>query len=116
MVVDNDGKKHVVSKVADSNALIKAGYYKEKNWNEYTIIARGNHLVHKLNGFQTIEMIDSDPKGRAMEGILALQIHTGPPMTVEFKDIQIKHLPEHFGEAILLFNGRNVNGWTLSSD
>jgi hypothetical protein len=116
MVVDKDGKKHVVSKVADSNALTRAGYYKEKDWNEYTIIARGNHLVHILNGFQTIEMIDSDPKDRAMEGILALQIHTGPPMTVEFKDIRVKHLPDHFGEAILLFNGKDLNGWTFSSD
>ncbi len=116
MVVDKDGKKHVVSKVADSNALIKAGYYKEKDWNEYTIIVRGNHFVHVLNGFQTIEMIDSDPKGRAMEGILALQIHTGPPMTVEFKDIRIKHLPDYFGEAKLLFNGKDLNGWTFSSD
>ncbi|MHC4154844.1 MAG: 3-keto-disaccharide hydrolase [Planctomycetota bacterium] len=116
MVVDNDGKKHVVSKVADSNALIKARYYKEKDWNEYTIISRGNHLVHILNGFQTIEMIDSDPKGRAMEGILALQIHTGPPMTVEFKDIRIRHLADHFGEAQLLFNCKDLNGWTFSSD
>jgi len=116
MVVDDHGKKHVVSKVADSNELIKAGYYKEKDWNEYTIIARSNHLVHILNGFQTIEMIDDDPKGRSMEGILALQIHTGPPMIVEFKDIQIKHLPDCFGEAKLLFNCKDLTGWTLSSD
>lgn len=116
MVVDKKGKKHVVSKVADSNALIKAGYYREKEWNEYAIIARGNHLVHILNGFQTIEMIDNDPKGRAMEGILALQIHTGPPMTVYFKDIRIKRLPDHFGKAGLLFNGKDLDGWTFSSD
>jgi hypothetical protein len=117
MVVDKKGKKHVVSKVADSKELIKAGYYKEKDWNEYTIIARGNHLVHILNGFQTIEMIDNDPKGRAMEGILALQIHKGPPMIVEFKDIRIKHLPDHFSEAkLLLFNCKDLKGWTFSSD
>ena len=113
MVVDKNGEKKVVSKVADKDALIAAGYYKEKDWNEYTIIARGNNLVHLLNGFQTIEMIDDDPKGRAMEGILALQIHTGPPMIVEFKDIRIKHLPDHFGEAGLLFNSRNFDGWTF---
>jgi hypothetical protein len=116
MVVDKDGNKHVVSKVADSEALIKAGYYKEKDWNEYTIIARGNHIVHVLNGFQTIEMIDNDPAGRAMEGILALQIHTGPPMIVEFKDIRIKHLPGEYGEAKLLFNGKDLSGWKVSSE
>jgi len=116
MVVDEKGNKNVVGKIADRDALIKAGYYKEKDWNEYTIIARGNHLIHMLNGFQTIEMIDNDPKGRAMEGILALQIHVGPPMTVEFKDIRVTHLPDHFGEARLLFNGKDLDGWTLSSD
>jgi hypothetical protein len=116
VVVDKKGNKPVVGKIADKNALIKAGYYKDKDWNEYTIIARGNHLVHILNGFQTIEMIDNDPNGRAMEGILALQIHAGPPMTVEFKDIRIKHLPDHFGEAKLLFNGKNFDGWTFYED
>lgn len=116
MVVDKQAKKNVIGKIDDVNALIKAGYYKDKDWNEYTIVARGNHLMHTLNGFQTIEMIDEDPKGRAMEGILALQIHAGPPMTVEFKDIRVTHLPDHFGEAMLLFNGENLDGWTLSSD
>jgi hypothetical protein len=116
MVVDKQGKKNVIGKIDDVNALIKAGYYKDKDWNEYTIVARGNHLMHTLNGFQTIEMIDEDPKGRAVEGILALQIHAGPPMTVEFKDIRVTHLPDHFGEAMLLFNRENLDGWTLSSD
>jgi hypothetical protein len=113
VVVDKKGNKLPVGKVADRDALIKAGYYKNKDWNEYTIIARGNHLIHILNGFQTIEMLDNDPNGRAMQGILALQLHTGPPMTVEFRDIRIKHLPDHFGQAKLLFNGKNLNGWTF---
>ena len=120
MVVERDQKdkvlKNVVGKVADVEALKKAGYYKMKDWNEYTIIARGNHLIHLLNGYQTIEMIDNDPQGRAMEGILALQIHSGPPMVVEFKDIRIKQLKANYGEAIRLFNGQNLDGWALSSD
>jgi hypothetical protein len=116
VLVDKDGKRNVLGNVSDREALIKAGYYKEKDWNEYTIICRGNHIVHILNGFQTVEVIDEDTKGRAMEGLLALQIHVGPPMLVEFKDIRIKHLPDHFGEAKLLFNGKDLSGWTFSSD
>lgn len=111
--VDKDGTKHVVGKVTDRNSLVKAGYYKKKDWNEYTMIARGNHLVHILNGYQTIEVFDNDTKARRMQGVLALQIHFGPPMTVEFKDIRIKHLPDHFGEAALLFNGKNFDDWTF---
>ena len=126
VVIDQQGKANVAGKVADVEALNKAGYYKEKDWNEYTIIARGNHIEHYLNGHQTIELIDndritnpddpSDHKGAAREGLLALQIHRGPPMVVEFKDIRIKHLPENYGNAIRLFNGKNLSGWTFASD
>jgi protease I len=113
MLVDENGKKTVVSRVADRDDLIAAGYYREKDWNQYTIVARGNHLMHFLNGFQTIEMIDRDPEGRSLEGVLALQIHSGPPMTVEYKDIRIKHLPDRFGQTKLLFNGEDFSGWTF---
>ena len=116
MVIDKDGGKNVVGKIADQKKLIEAGYYRDNDWNEYTIVCRGNHIVHYLNGFQTIELIDNDPKGRLMEGLLALQIHAGPPMTVDFKDILLKHLPDHFADAKLLFNGKDLNDWTYSSD
>jgi len=120
MVIKRDKKdkveKKVVGKIADVKELIKAGYYKDKDWNEYVITCRGNHIVHMLNGFQTIEMIDDDPKGRAMKGILALQIHVGLPMLVEFKDIRVRHLPDHFGMAKRLFNGEDLGDWTLSDE
>ena len=116
MVIDKNGKKKVVGKIADQKELIKAGYYKEKDWNEYTVVCRGNHIIQYLNGFQTMELIDDDPKGRMMDGLIAFQLHAGPPMTIDFKDIRIKHLPGHFGEAKRLFNGENLDGWTFSSD
>lgn len=124
--IDEKGERKVVGKVSDVDALKKAEYYKNKDWNEYTIIARGNHLVHYLNGYPTMELIDNDRvtdpndpkdrKGAAREGLLALQIHAGPPMVVEFKDIRVKHLPDHFGNAVCIFNGENLDGWTYSSD
>jgi len=61
-------------------------------------------------------MIDNDLKDRTLEGILALQIHVGPPMLVEFKDIRVKHLPDHFGMAERPFNGLDLNNWTLSRE
>jgi hypothetical protein len=51
-----------------------------------------------------------------MEGLLALQIHAGAPMVVEFKDIRVKHLTEDYGLAVRLFNGKDLAGWTFSSD
>jgi hypothetical protein len=90
--VQADGKPKVVGQLAPKQAFIDKGYYKEKDWNEYRIVARGTHLEHWLNGHKTIELTDNDPAGRSLSGILALQIHRGPPMVVEFKDIQLKNL------------------------
>jgi hypothetical protein len=90
--IGEDGKPKVVGQLATKEELIAKGYYKEKDWNDYRIVARGNRLEHWLNGFQTISCVDHDPAGRALEGVLALQIHAGPPMLVEFKDILLKEL------------------------
>jgi hypothetical protein len=123
MVIDENGKKEVIGNVSDANELIKVGFYKEKDWNEYHIIAQGNHIKHYLNGYQTMELIDNDrivdptdPKdlrGAARQGLLALQIHVGPPMVVEFKDIFVREIKPKYGDAVLLFNGHNFDGWKL---
>lgn len=63
-------------------------------WNEYVIIAKGNHLSHFINGQPTSELIDHHEKGRAMEGLLAIQLHRGNPNRVEIKDLRLKVLPE----------------------
>jgi hypothetical protein len=121
MRIDEKGEKKVISNVNDQRALIDAGYYTERGWNEYHIIGQGNHLVHYLNGFKTMELIDDDRvtnpndakdrKGSIREGVLALQIHAGPPMLVEFKDIRVKHLDPVYGDAQLVFNGQNLDEW-----
>jgi hypothetical protein len=87
-----DGKPKVIGDLARQDALIAQGYYRMREWNEYRIVARGNHVQHWLNGFQTIDFTDQDAARRALEGLLALQIHAGPPMLVEFKDILLKNL------------------------
>jgi hypothetical protein len=89
---DDQGTRTVAGNFMPREDYAKHGYYKAKDWNEYHIIARGEYVAHWLNGFQTIELIDKDPKHRSGEGVLALQIHAGPPMIVEFKDILLKAL------------------------
>ncbi|MDB6171012.1 MAG: rane-bound dehydrogenase domain protein [Chthoniobacteraceae bacterium] len=86
------GERRVLSRIASKEELIGKGYYKEKEWNDYTIIARGNHLEQWLNGIKIIELTDNDTAHRALDGILALQIHAGPPMRVEFKNIFLRTL------------------------
>lgn len=67
--------------------------YKIGEWNEFTIIAEGNHLRHYLNGVLTADVTDDDPVLAPRDGVLALQLHKGPPMTIQFKDVYLKLLP-----------------------
>ena len=63
-------------------------------WHEYTVIARGNHLIHKIDGQVTIDLLDFELAKRSLEGLLAFQIHRGPAMKVQIKDVMLKELPE----------------------
>ena len=65
---------------------------RNEDWNDYLIIANGNHLQHYINGRCTADVIDDGAKA-AKSGILALQIHVGPPMKVQFKDLKLKRRP-----------------------
>ena len=61
-------------------------------WNKLEVIAQGNKLTHKINGKETAVITDEDPKNAESKGILALQVHAGPPMKVQFKSIRLKPL------------------------
>jgi hypothetical protein len=85
-----DGKKPVVEKagtVGDSAAIQAA--IKKEDWNEYRIVAKGNHVQHFINGLQTVDVTDEDTANAPKEGLLALQIHQGPPMVVQFKNFKL---------------------------
>jgi hypothetical protein len=86
------GNDKAVAPFPDKDELTKGGYFKAKDWNDYRIVARGERLEHWINGVKLIEFIDHDEKRGAREGVLALQIHAGGPMIVEFKDILLKNL------------------------
>ena len=87
-VVIKDGAKPEVKGEIGKSDEIQAGI-KPAGWNEYKIVAKGNHLQHYINGDQTIDVTDESAVG-AKTGVLALQLHAGQPMTVQFKDIVLK--------------------------
>lgn len=86
-VIGENGKPKVVGSVGDSNEI--QSKIKNEDWNDYHIVAQGNHFKHFINGTATIECTDEDDAARA-SGILALQLHAGPPMVVQFRKIMIK--------------------------
>ncbi len=90
VVWDKDGKKQVVGSVGNA-AEIEASV-KKGDWNDYVIIAQGNHLQQFVNGKPTIDVVDEDPAKRALSGVLALQLHAGPPMMAQFRNIRLKKL------------------------
>jgi hypothetical protein len=74
----------------DKEELMKKVH--SEDWNEYTIIAKGNRLQHIINGVLMSEVIDNQTEKAAKSGIIAFQVHQGPPMTVQFKDVRLKEL------------------------
>jgi 3-keto-disaccharide hydrolase len=83
-----EGKKNTTrSPMADEEA-----WFKLSDWHEYHLICRGTHLTLNINGRLVAEVNDLDPKQQDFSGILAMQLHSGPPMTVQFKDIRVKRL------------------------
>ena len=114
-IIDEEVNKHVVEKAANVASLKRQKYYRKDGWNQCTVTARGNHIAQYVNGHKTAEVIDNY-KDRQDSGVIALQLHAGPPMKVEYKDIRLKRLPENYGDAVRLFNGKDMEGWTCYPD
>ena len=87
VIVDTNGQPWVVGKMPVKE--FAAG-----EWHDYRVLVRANHHQHWIDGHPTADLIDLDEKGRALEGVLAVQVHVGPAMTIQYKDFKIKHLPD----------------------
>ena len=94
-IVKPNGKTEKVAKVGDPNQNLT-----DWEWNTLRIVAVGNNLVHQINGVNTIELTDRHPDALS-QGVLGLQLHAGPSMRVEFKDIQYRPLTGSTGKKLL---------------
>ncbi|NPU96215.1 MAG: DUF1080 domain-containing protein [Candidatus Omnitrophica bacterium] len=106
-VIAENGEKQT-EQVNDPAALLAK--VRPGDWNEYVISARGPHMIHAINGQVMSETIDNETAKSGRSGILALQIHTGPPMTVQFKDIRLKRFPLGDKKKIVLVAGKKSHG------
>ncbi len=87
--VGADGVPKVVGALQTTADELKA-LIKTNDWNQVHIIARGNVITQMLNGHVMSGLVDDDTKGRALKGLIGLQMHVGEPMKVEFKNIWLK--------------------------
>jgi uncharacterized protein (TIGR03067 family) len=88
VVLDKDCKKQVTGSVGNSDEIQAA--IKQGDWNDYVIIAQGNHLQQFINGKPTVDVTDDCESKRAMNGVLALQLHAGQPMKVQFRNLRLR--------------------------
>jgi hypothetical protein len=64
----------------------------DDQWNDYMIEAIGQRLRHYVNGVLMTELVDEEEVKRSSSGVLALQLHAGPPMKVQFRDLTLEQL------------------------
>jgi hypothetical protein len=89
VTITADGKKEV-QKIGDAAELLKA--YKPGEWNHYAITCIGSDITLTVNGVLMCQITDNDASTAGKNGIIALQMHPGPPMKVQFKNIILKEL------------------------
>lgn len=89
VVIDQQGQKQVTGSVGNPAELLKA--VKPGQWNDYTVRVQSGRVKLAINGVTMCELEDRDPK-RLVHGWLAVQVHVGPPMQVQFKDIFLRRL------------------------
>jgi hypothetical protein len=82
-----DAGKRVTGSVIDAAGYAEA--FRVDDWNDVRIVATGNRIRHFLNGREILDFTDDDAHA-LREGILALQLHAGAPMWVEFRDLTVR--------------------------
>ncbi|HOX36344.1 MAG TPA: DUF1080 domain-containing protein [Candidatus Brocadiia bacterium] len=89
VTISADGKREV-QKLGDADELLKV--YKKEDWNTYRIICKGPDITLYINGMLMCQFTDLDAKQAAAKGVIALQMHPGPPMKIQFRNILLKEI------------------------
>jgi type 1 glutamine amidotransferase len=106
--IGEDHKPKLTGTIGDGAELGKK--IKKEDWNTYHITARGFHFTHEINGQLMSEVTDEDKSDRRRGGLLALQLHVGPPMKVQFRNLQLKRLPMEDTRKIVMVAGPASHG------
>jgi len=85
-----DGKQKIVDSLISADEY--ADLFKVDDWNNVVIVAKGHNIRHYLNGRLILDCTDNHPEWARTDGVLALQLHAGAPMWVDFKDIRIRDI------------------------
>jgi hypothetical protein len=87
--VPNGKKTGSIGTTGDSDQL--KGFIKLEDWNDVHIIARGNTMIHMINGHVMAVVVDDDLANRKMTGEIGIQLHVTPnAMKMETRNIRLK--------------------------
>ena len=88
VIVDPAGRSWIVGKMPVKE-------FAADQWHDFRVVVEGNHHRHWIDGHPTADLLDFDEKGRSLEGVLAVQVHVGPAMKIQYRNFKIKHLPDN---------------------
>ena len=91
-VVYTDATPKISPKNAVATDAVREAFDPD-GWNTYRVLARGNHIRLFINDTPAADLTDNDTANQDFSGVLAIQLHQGPPMKVEVKDVRLKRLP-----------------------
>ena len=89
--VKNAWTKAIVQDTLGDIKKLNAGI-KSEEWNSCHIVAKGNRMQHYINGVLMSDVTDNDVKNRKLKGLIGVQVHVGPPMKIEYRNIRLKNL------------------------
>jgi|GEM_PF-4151355 len=88
VTIGEDGKKTQGDKLGlDDEAFAKT--VGTPGWHDYTILVSGSHIEFRIDGITTAIIDDNQTEEAARDGLLGLQLHQGPPMKVQFRNIRL---------------------------
>ncbi len=93
---DEAGKRHVTK----IETVPTQAHLRLEEWHEYHLVCRGTRMTLSINGQRVAEVFDEQPSAADLSGLFAPQLHSGPPMLVQFKNILFKALPPGKGPAV----------------
>jgi Domain of Unknown Function (DUF1080) len=88
VAIDVDKQPALINTLGERDTLLKSIHFDD--WNEIHLVVIGNNMKHYINGGLMSEVTDNDTSHRTMKGMIGVQVHVGPPMKVEFKNIRLK--------------------------
>lgn len=108
LVGEKKTRPKVLAQVGDSDEILS--HIDMDGWNEYHIVALGNQCIQMINGVVVSEFYEN-AEDALNSGLIALQLHQGPPMQVKFRNIRLRRLEAGDKKQILFLAGKKSHGY-----